>query len=126
SIEEEISQIANQEEQDFFLKELGLNRTGLDRLIIEGYKLLDLLTFFTVGPKEARAWTIRSGTTAPKAGSVIHTDFEKGFIRAEVIHCREYLEFLGEQRAKEEGKLRSEGKEYLVEDGDIIKFLFNV
>ena len=126
SIEEEISQIANQEEQDFFLKELGLNRTGLDRLIIEGYKLLDLLTFFTVGPKEARAWTVRSGTTAPKAGSVIHTDFEKGFIRAEVIRCREYLEFLGEQRAREEGKLRSEGKGYLVEDGDIIKFLFNV
>ena len=91
-----------------------------------GYKLLGLSTFFTSGPKETRAWTVKSNSTAPKAGSIIHSDFERGFIRAEVIRYEDYLKYSGEQGAKEHGKLRSEGKDYLVKDGDIIKFLFKV
>ena len=126
SIEQEISLIKDRKDQEFFMSELGLERTGLDKLILEGYKLLGLMTFFTAGPKETRAWTIRTNTTAPKAGRVIHTDFEKGFIRAEVISYDDYVKNAGEQGAKEEGKLRSEGKEYIVKDGDVINFLFNV
>ena len=126
SIEQEISLIKDRKDQEFFMSELGLEQTGLDKLILEGYKLLGLMTFFTAGPKETRAWTIRTNTTAPKAGRVIHTDFEKGFIRAEVISYDDYVKNAGEQGAKEEGKLRSEGKEYIVKDGDVINFLFNV
>ena len=126
SIEQEISQISNEDEQKIFLSEFGLDQTGLDKLILAGYKLLGLSTFFTAGPKETRAWTIKSNSTAPKAGAVIHSDFERGFIRAEVIHVEDYLQYSGEQGAKEQGRLRSEGKDYLVQDGDVIKFLFKV
>ncbi len=126
SIEQEISQISNEDEQKSFLTEFGLEQTGLDKLIFSGYELLDLSTFFTVGPKETRAWTIKSNSTAPKAASVIHSDFERGFIRAEVINFEDYLQYSGEQGAKEHGKLRSEGKDYFVQDGDVIKFLFKV
>lgn len=113
-------------EQTEYLRELGLSESGLSRIIREGYGLLDLLTFFTAGPKEARAWTAKAGSTAPQAAGVIHTDFEKGFIRAETIAYDDYIACGGEQGAKEAGKLRLEGKEYRVQDGDIFHFRFNV
>ena len=109
-----------------FLESIGLKDNSLSILIREGYALLDLITFFTSGPKETRAWTIRNGTLAPDAGSKIHTDFKKGFIRAEVISYQDFLSFKGELNCKENGKLRLEGKEYVVLDGDIITFRFNV
>ena len=121
-IEEEISQLDG-DEQAMFLEELGLREAGLDRLIKAGYKLLHLETFFTVGPKEARAWTIREGTLAPQAAGVIHGDFEKGFIRAETIAFDDFVACGGESRAKEAGKMRAEGKTYLVKDGDVMHFL---
>ncbi len=121
-IEEEISQL-DPEEQAVFLKELGLAEAGLDRLIKAGYKLLHLETFFTVGPKEARAWTIREGTRAPQAAGVIHGDFERGFIRAETIAYDDFVACGGEQGAKEAGKMRAEGKSYVVQDGDVMHFL---
>ncbi|WP_238367289.1 redox-regulated ATPase YchF [Mesobacterium pallidum] len=123
-IEEEISQL-DAEEAEMFLSEMGLEEAGLDRLIRAGYDLLHLETYFTVGPKEARAWTIRVGTSAPKAAGVIHGDFEKGFIRAETIAYADYIALNGEQGAKEAGKMRSEGKSYIVQDGDVMHFLFN-
>ncbi|MDX1785943.1 MAG: redox-regulated ATPase YchF [Roseovarius sp.] len=123
-IEEEISQL-DQEEAQMFLEEMGLHEAGLDRLIRAGYELLHLETYFTVGPKEARAWTIKAGTTAPKAAGVIHGDFEKGFIRAETIAYDDFIALGGEQGAKEAGKMRSEGKTYIVKDGDVLHFLFN-
>ncbi|WP_272011086.1 redox-regulated ATPase YchF [Roseovarius sp. ZX-A-9] len=123
-IEEEISQL-DQEEAQMFLEEMGLHEAGLDRLIRAGYELLHLETYFTVGPKEARAWTIKAGTTAPKAAGVIHGDFEKGFIRAETIAYDDFISLGGEQGAKEAGKMRSEGKTYIVKDGDVLHFLFN-
>ncbi len=123
-IEEEISQL-DPEEAQMFLEELGLHEAGLDRLIRAGYELLHLETYFTVGPKEARAWTIKQGTTAPKAAGVIHGDFEKGFIRAETISYEDFVACGGEQGAKEAGKMRSEGKSYVVQDGDVMHFLFN-
>lgn len=125
AIEEEIAQM-EAEDQEVFLSDLGLEEAGLDRLIREGYALLNLTTFFTAGPKEARAWTVRAGATAPNAAGVIHTDFERGFIRAETISYDDYLTCGGEQGAKEAGKQRIEGKEYLVKDGDIFHFRFNV
>jgi ribosome-binding ATPase YchF (GTP1/OBG family) len=103
-----------------------LEETGLTRVIRAGYSLLDLLTFFTVGPKEARAWTVRRGAKAPEAAGVIHTDFEKGFIRGETIAYADFIACNGEQGAKEAGKMRLEGKEYVVQDGDVFHFLFNV
>ena len=109
-----------------FLKDLGMQEPGLNKLIRESYKMLSLLTYFTAGEKEVRAWTIREGSTAPKAAGVIHTDFEKGFIRAETTSYSDFIEFNGESGAKEAGKLRSEGSEYLVKDGDIMHFRFNV
>jgi len=109
-----------------FLTDLGLSEPGLDRVIHAGYKLLGLETYFTVGPKEVRAWTIHHGDTAPKAAGVIHTDFEKGFIRAEVIAFSDFIAATGEQGAKEHGKMRLEGKEYVVKDGDVMHFRFNV
>ncbi|GGD26912.1 redox-regulated ATPase YchF [Sinisalibacter lacisalsi] len=121
-IEEEISQL-DPEEQAVFLEELGLAEAGLDRLIKAGYKLLHLETFFTVGPKEARAWTIREGTRAPQAAGVIHGDFERGFIRAETIAYDDFVACGGEQGAKEAGKMRAEGKSYVVQDGDVMHFL---
>ncbi|WP_299865124.1 redox-regulated ATPase YchF [uncultured Roseobacter sp.] len=123
-IEEEISQL-EPEEATMFLEEMGLSEAGLDRLIQAGYALLHLETYFTVGPKEARAWTIRHGTSAPKAAGVIHGDFEKGFIRAETIGYDDFVSLGGEQPAKEAGKMRAEGKSYVVKDGDVLHFLFN-
>ena len=123
-IEEEISQLEEDEAQ-MFLEEMGLSEAGLDRLIRAGYDLLHLETYFTVGPKEARAWTIRTGTKAPQAAGVIHGDFEKGFIRAETIAYDDFVELGGEQPAKEAGKMRAEGKAYVVKDGDVLHFLFN-
>ncbi len=123
-IEEEIAQLEH-EEAAAFLKELGLNEAGLDRLIRAGYRLLNLQTFFTAGPKEARAWTIRTGTLAAKAAGVIHGDFERGFIRAETISYKDYVELGGEQACKDAGRMRVEGKGYEVKDGDILHVLFN-
>ena len=123
-IEEEISQL-EADEAAMFLEEMGLEEAGLDRLIRAGYELLHLETYFTVGPKEARAWTIRKGTTAPRAAGVIHGDFEKGFIRAETIAYDDFVSLGGEQPAKEAGKMRAEGKSYVVKDGDVLHFLFN-
>ena len=108
-----------------FLSEMGLSEAGLDRLIRAGYGLLELETYFTVGPKEARAWTIRKGTLAPQAAGVIHGDFELGFIRAETIAFDDFVALKGEQGAKEAGKMRVEGKAYKVQDGDVLHFLFN-
>ncbi len=121
-IEEEISQL-EEDEAEMFLGELGLEEAGLDRLIRAGYDLLHLETYFTVGPKEARAWTIKSGTAAPQAAGVIHGDFEKGFIRAETIAFDDYVALNGEQGAKDAGKMRAEGKAYIVKDGDVLHFL---
>ena len=123
-IEEEIAQL-DAEEATEFLAELGLKEAGLDRLIREGYALLGLQTYFTVGPKEARAWTIGRGTKAPQAAGVIHGDFERGFIRAETTAYDDYVDLGGEAGAKEAGKMRVEGKGYEVKDGDVLHFLFN-
>jgi GTP-binding protein YchF len=123
-IEEEISQL-DPEEAAMFLEEMGLEEAGLDRLIRAGYELLHLQTYFTVGPKEARAWTIKEGTSAPQAAGVIHGDFERGFIRAETIAYDDFVTLGGEQAAKEAGKMRAEGKAYIVKDGDVMHFLFN-
>jgi GTP-binding protein YchF len=123
-IEEEISQL-EPDEAEMFLGEMGLEEPGLDRLIRAGYALLHLQTYFTVGPKEARAWTIKEGTSAPQAAGVIHGDFEKGFIRAETIAYDDFVSLGGEQAAKEAGKMRAEGKGYIVKDGDVMHFLFN-
>jgi len=124
-IESELAML-DEPDRTEFLETLGLEEPGLTRLIHAGYDLLDLQTYFTVGPKEARAWTIRKGWTAPKAAGVIHGDFEKGFIRAETIPFADYVAFGGETGAKEAGKMRSEGKEYIVQDGDVMLFRFNV
>jgi hypothetical protein len=123
-IEEEISQL-DAEEAAMFLEEMGLEEAGLDRLIRAGYDLLGLQTYFTVGPKEARAWTITKGTLAPQAAGVIHGDFEKGFIRAETVGYEDYVVNKGEAGAKDAGKFRVEGKTYEVKDGDVLHFLFN-
>ena len=123
-IEEEISQLED-DEAELFLNDLGLSEAGLDRLIRAGYNLLQLETYFTCGPKEARAWTVKKGTLAPQAAGVIHGDFERGFIRAETISFDDYVNCQGEGGAKEAGKMRVEGKSYLVQDGDVMHFLFN-
>ncbi len=117
--------VLDAEERDEYLKELGLEEPGLDRLINEGYELLHLITYFTCGPKETRAWTVREGTKAPQAAGVIHTDFERGFIRAETIAYDDHISLGGEVAAKEAGKMRLEGKEYVVHDGDVMLFRFN-
>ncbi|MGE0844681.1 MAG: redox-regulated ATPase YchF [Flavobacteriaceae bacterium] len=124
AIESEIAQLSPEEAADF-LAEMGLEEAGLDRLIRAGYDLLHLVTYFTVGPKEARAWTVTAGTRAPAAAGVIHTDFEKGFIRAETIAYDDYVAANGEAGAREAGKMRLEGKEYVVADGDVMHFRFN-
>ncbi|MFN7003016.1 MAG: redox-regulated ATPase YchF [Roseinatronobacter sp.] len=123
-IEEEISQL-DAEEAEMFLSEMGLEEPGLDRLIRAGYQILGLQTYFTVGPKEARAWTIAKGTLAPQAAGVIHGDFERGFIRAETVAYDDYITCNGEAGAKDAGKFRVEGKGYEVKDGDVLHFLFN-
>jgi GTP-binding protein YchF len=125
AIEAEIAQLAPEDKQAF-LDDLGLEEPGLNRVIRAGYRLLGLQTFFTAGPKEARAWTVRRGATAPQAAGEIHTDFEKGFIRAEVIAFDDYIKGGGEQGAREAGRLRLEGKEYVVQEGDVMHFRFNV
>jgi ribosome-binding ATPase len=122
-IESELAEL-DAEERTAYLAELGLSEPGLNRLIYEGYKLLDLITYFTVGPKEARAWTIPRETRAPQAAGVIHTDFEKGFIRAETIAYDDYVSLGGESGARDAGKLRLEGKDYVVKDGDVLHFRF--
>jgi GTP-binding protein YchF len=124
-IEAEIAELEEEDKQGF-LDEMGQTESGLDRLIKAGYKLLGLHTYFTAGPKEVRAWTINIGDSAPAAAGKIHGDFEKGFIRAETISYNDFIENQGEKGAKDAGKLRSEGKEYVVKDGDIVHFLFNV
>ena len=125
AIEAEIAQLAESERAEF-LAELGLQEPGLDRVIRAAYRLLGLQTFFTAGPKEVRAWTVRVGASAPQAAGVIHTDFERGFIRAEVIAFADYLAGKGEAGARDAGKLRLEGKDYLVQEGDVMHFRFNV
>ena len=125
AIEAELSGMDVADKQEF-LKEMGLNEPGLNRVIRAGYKLLGLQTYFTAGVKEVRAWTVRVGATAPQAAGVIHTDFERGFIRAEVTAYEDFTKFKGEAGAKEAGKLRLEGKEYVVQDGDVMHFRFNV
>ena len=124
-IESEIGIMESENEKQEFLKMIGLKETGLNTIIKQGYKTLDLITFFTVGPKETHAWTIKNGTTAKGAAGVIHSDFEKGFIRAETISYKDYLECRSESVAREKGKLRTEGKSYIVQDGDVFHFLFN-
>jgi GTP-binding protein YchF len=124
-IEEELSQLSDDERLEY-LQTLGLEEPGLNRLIRKGYALLDLVTYFTAGPKETRAWTIPRGTAAPQAAAVIHSDFERGFIRAETIAYDDYIAFNGESGAKENGKFRQEGKDYIVKDGDVLHFRFNV
>ncbi len=125
-IEEEISQLDSDEDKQEFLETLGLEETGLARIVRAGYTLLNLITFFTCGPKETRAWTISAGTKAPGAAGVIHTDFEKGFIKAETIAYDDYAELGGEQPCKDAGKMRQEGRDYTVADGDVLLFRFNV
>jgi len=125
SIESEMVELEDDEKQEF-LAEIGLDEPGLNRVIRSGYALLNLQTYFTAGIKEVRAWTVAKGATAPKAAAVIHTDFERGFIRAEVIAYDDFIACRGEAGAKEKGKLRVEGKEYIVQDGDVLHFRFNV
>ena len=125
TIEAEIADL-DDDDKEVFLADLGLDEPGLNRLIRAGYELLGLQTYFTAGVKEVRAWTIHKGDTAPQAAGVIHTDFEKGFIRAEMIAFDDYIACKGEQGAKEAGKMRLEGKEYVVQDGDVMHFRFNV
>ncbi len=124
AIEAEVSQLPDEDAQ-LFLGEMGLEEPGLDRLIRAGYSLLDLITYFTAGPKETRAWTVHRGAKAPQAAGVIHTDFERGFIRAQTIAFNDYITYKGEVAAKEAGKARDEGKEYVVQDGDVMLFKFN-
>ena len=125
-IEADITELETYEERQIFLEELGLTEPGVNRLIRSAYSLLDLQTYFTAGVKEVRAWTINKGFTAPQAAGVIHTDFEKGFIRAEVISYENFVHFGSESKAREAGKLSVEGKAYVVKDGDVMHFLFNV
>ena len=126
AIEAEVAQLDDEEDKQAFLAEMGLTETGLSRVIRAGYELLGLITYFTAGPKESRAWTIARNTKAPQAAGVIHTDFERGFIRAETIACEDYLRLGGEQAAKDAGKMRAEGRDYVVQDGDVLLFRFNV
>jgi GTP-binding protein YchF len=125
AIEAEIADLDDADKVEF-LADLGMEESGLDRVIRAGYKLLGLQTYFTAGVKEVRAWTIHQGDTAPQAAGVIHTDFERGFIRAQTISFEDFVQFKGEAGAKEAGKMRAEGKEYVVKDGDVLNFLFNV
>jgi len=125
-IESEVAQLESEEEKKDFLESLGLEETGLSKIIHAGYELLGLQTYFTAGPKEVRAWTFVKGMKAPQCAGIIHSDFERGFIRAETISYDDYVKFGGEQGCRDAGKIRSEGKEYLVQDGDLMNFLFNV
>jgi len=126
ALESQIAEIADPEERQLFLEEYGLNESGLSKLIKASYSLLNLITYFTAGEKEVRAWTIRKGFKAPQAAGVIHTDFERGFIKAEVIKLKDYQQYKSESACRDAGKIAIEGKEYMVEDGDIMHFRFNV
>ena len=126
AIEAELAQLAEADEKREFLASLGLEEPGLVRVIRAGYALLRLVTFFTVGPKEAHAWTVEQGTKAPQAAGKIHTDFEKGFIRAETIAYADFAAYGGEQGARDTGRMRLEGADYVVQDGDIMRFRFNL
>ena len=126
AIEAQIAEIEDLEERAMFLEEYGLQESGLSKLIKSSYSLLNLITYFTAGVQEVRAWTIQKGWKAPQAAGVIHTDFERGFIRAQTISYDDFVQFKGESGAKEAGKMRAEGKEYVVKDGDVLNFLFNV
>ncbi|MEL0020920.1 MAG: redox-regulated ATPase YchF, partial [Rickettsiales bacterium] len=126
AIESEVAQLGDAAEKAEYLESLGLSEAGLDRVIRAGYRLLDLVTYFTSGPKESRAWTVPAGTTAPAAAGKIHTDFERGFIAAETISYADFIACNGEQGAKDAGKMRLEGRDYIVQDADIILFRFNV
>ena len=126
AVEADIAELETKEEREMFLEDLGLNESGLTKLIRAAYKLLNLETFFTAGPKEVRAWTVKKGSTAPEAGSVIHTDFQRGFIKAEVIKYEDFLKYKSESACKEEKKINLEGKGYVVKDGDMMNFKFNV
>ena len=123
-IEDQLSSL-DKNEKEAFMQDIGLNKTGLNQLIKEGYDLLKLDTFFTSGPEESRAWTVRKNTIAPKAASVIHTDFEKNFIRAEAVSCEDFIKYGSAEKCKENGKLRIEGKDYIVKDGDVLYFRVN-
>jgi ribosome-binding ATPase YchF (GTP1/OBG family) len=125
AIEAEIAQLADPEEKRAFLESLGLEEPGLNKIIRAGYRLLGLITFFTAGPKESRAWTVAAGARAPQAAGAIHTDFERGFIRAETIAYDDFIACGGEQGAKDAGRMRAEGKDYVVKDGDVLLFRFN-
>ncbi len=125
AIEEELAQL-DEADRDEFLKDMGLDEPGLNRVIRAGYKLLDLQTYFTAGVKEVRAWQVKRGATGPQAAGVIHSDFEKGFIRAETVGYADFIQYKGEKGAADAGRLRKEGKEYIVKDGDVLHFLFNV
>ena len=125
-IESEIANLESDEEKQMFLESIGLNETGLTKIVNASYKLLNMQSYFTIGPKEAHAWTFRIGTKAPGCAGIIHTDFEKGFIRAEVISYKDYVECGSETKVKEVGRMRVEGKEYVMQDGDIVHFRFNV
>lgn len=126
AIESEVAQLESEEEKMEFLKELGLTETGLAQIVRKGYTMLALLTFFTVGPKEARAWTVAQGSSAPQAAGAIHTDFQRGFICAETVAFDDYISCKGEQGAKTAGKMRQEGRDYIAKDGDVFHFRFNV
>jgi len=123
-IEDQLSGI-DKNEKELFMKDIGLNKTGINKLIKEGYDLLKLDTFFTSGPEESKAWTVKKNTPAPKAASVIHTDFEKNFIRAEAVSCKDFVKYGSAEKCKENGKLRIEGKDYVVKDGDVLYFRVN-
>ena len=123
-IEDQLSGL-DKTEKETFMQEIGLNKTGINKLIKEGYDLLMLDTFFTSGPEESRAWTVKKNTPAPKAASIIHTDFEKNFIRAETVTCEDFIKYGSAEKCKENGKLRIEGKEYIVKDGDVLYFRVN-
>jgi len=123
-IEDQLSGL-DKNEKEIFMQDIGLNKTGLNKLIKEGYDLLELETFFTSGPEESRAWTVKKNTPAPKAAGVIHTDFEKNFIRAEAVSCEDFINFGSAEKCKENGKLRIEGKDYIVKDGDVLYFRVN-
>ena len=124
-IEADIASLENDDEKKEFLEQIGLKETGLSQIIKSSYRLLDLISFFTVGPKECHAWTVKKGSSAPKSAGAIHSDFEKGFIRAETIAYQDYINFNGEEGAKNAGKLRLEGKDYITADGDVFHFRFN-
>ena len=126
SIEAQIAELKNEHEKNEFLNELNLDQTTLNKVIRSGYNLLNLINYFTCGPKETRSWTIQKNTLAPQAAGKIHTDFEKGFIRAETVSYDDYVKHNGDSGSRDAGKLRQEGKDYVVKDGDVMNFLFNV